>query len=507
MANVSPCTDALEKTRRHRYATPMLTEAVQGEPRTIIVISDLHLGGAYPSKEHPRGFRMCSRPRLLAEFIGSLARREQTARLELVINGDFVDFLAEEYEGGFRPFAGNAEAAVRVLKRLCNAEERPEEALVFQALRALVADGHRLTILVGNHDVELAIPEVRGVLVGALGGPTPRLRFVDDEAYVVGGAHIEHGNRYDGFNAIAGGALEALRAGDTTAFQPPPGSHMVATVMNPLKKEYPFIDLLKPETEAAIPVLLALDPTKRRLLGRVAKLKYQAARRQRRIDAGDRVLIAADLSQDTRAEPELTPDQALDLLLREVLANDGGLRDSLQAVVATARVELIAPGRQDVAMTPEETFQLARLLLTGGDRVRTLKRVLAVLDRDLSFELKVEADDKFLKGAGDPDAEVRFVVFGHTHLKKAVNLGTRLYLNSGTWADLIPFPEWILRQSEHETEDIVLARLREFLKDMCEGNLDRWIEFRPAFVRLKFDGKRVVSAQLETFTSEQTATP
>lgn len=53
----------------------------------LIVISDLHLGGTEPY--------MMSQPQQLAAFIehlSTVAAGDET--LELVINGDFIDFLA-----------------------------------------------------------------------------------------------------------------------------------------------------------------------------------------------------------------------------------------------------------------------------------------------------------------------------------------------------------------------------------------------------------------------------
>jgi len=69
----------------------------------IYAISDLHLGGAAPSDGKP-GFQMCSergRERL-AEFIRHIRTRHLSPGVsyplaaELIINGDFIDFLAEQ---------------------------------------------------------------------------------------------------------------------------------------------------------------------------------------------------------------------------------------------------------------------------------------------------------------------------------------------------------------------------------------------------------------------------
>ena len=54
-------------------------------PRQIVIISDLHLGG-------PTGFQMMRHPEALTRFIHELAAEARAT--ELVIAGDFVDFLA-----------------------------------------------------------------------------------------------------------------------------------------------------------------------------------------------------------------------------------------------------------------------------------------------------------------------------------------------------------------------------------------------------------------------------
>src|SRR5690348_14500830 len=64
--------------------------------RRVYVISDLHLGGAPDGRANGRGFRIFTRTPELVSFIDAVARRPAgDPRVELVINGDFVDFLAE----------------------------------------------------------------------------------------------------------------------------------------------------------------------------------------------------------------------------------------------------------------------------------------------------------------------------------------------------------------------------------------------------------------------------
>src|SRR5580658_315329 len=90
--------------------------------RQVYVISDLHLGGRPAAAGDPasRGFRMCTRGDALAGFIRSLAERPSgTTRTELVINGDFVDFLAEtDKSGAFVPFTRPAQEAAAKLEAI-----------------------------------------------------------------------------------------------------------------------------------------------------------------------------------------------------------------------------------------------------------------------------------------------------------------------------------------------------------------------------------------------------
>src|SRR5579864_5175402 len=88
--------------------------------RNLFVISDLHLGGKppLPGAADSRGFRLCTQVDALANFVGLVADRPPGAGTELVINGDFVDFLAHQHEDGakWRPFLPDSETALSVLQ-------------------------------------------------------------------------------------------------------------------------------------------------------------------------------------------------------------------------------------------------------------------------------------------------------------------------------------------------------------------------------------------------------
>ena len=138
-------------------------------------VSDLHLGGAKP-------FQIFGSTQELVGLVDMLAAVSPRRRVALVINGDFIDFLAEEPSTYFDP-----DGATAKLDRIMgDATFKP----VFDALRSFLRTQHRtLVINLGNHDLELALPWVRAHLTAALCGDDlaamARLHFVCDGSGVL----------------------------------------------------------------------------------------------------------------------------------------------------------------------------------------------------------------------------------------------------------------------------------------------------------------------------------
>ncbi|WP_437491586.1 metallophosphoesterase [Sorangium sp. So ce1014] len=476
--------------------------------RQVFIISDLHLGGAYPSVEHPRGFRILTRTDVLTAFVEQvLARSEPT---ELVINGDFVDFLAEEDRPGrWVPFVSDPEEATRRLDRIVE-----RDAPFFRALRDLVHKGHRLTVLLGNHDIELSLPLVRRRLkehIGALDAST--FSFVyDGEAYVIGDALIEHGNRYDGFNIVDHDKLRQLRSVQSRllwpdngiAFKPPAGSRLVTNIMNEIKGDYPFVDLLKPETEATIPILLAIDPGLRRHFVAVLRL-HREANKHAPVAPG-RPRYASDMAASTvpiDAVENANGAPSDEDLLVSTLADVMGPEDARSFVDTLENDPERIATSSDIAGGGKSTaLSLVRL---AGMKSESLERRLPVLltavrtlQNDKTFEEDSETDRAFLDAATRlASVGFRWIIFGHTHLAKKVSLGDATYLNTGTWADLIRFPKEILSGSTEQA----MAGLRTFVHDLRTDGYKKWIKFAPTYVRLDVDDDTVKHAELIRYTS------
>ncbi|HYV98067.1 MAG TPA: hypothetical protein VE967_11475 [Gemmatimonadaceae bacterium] len=495
--------------------------------RQTFIISDLHLGGVYARDAAPndRGFRICTHANDLARFIDALtAKPAGDPMIELVINGDLVDFLAERnaQTGEFASFNFDQDAALRKLGDIVT-----RDRVIFDALGRFLARGHRLVILLGNHDIELTMPAVRAALaraVGAMRGTD--YEFVPgDEAYVVGDTLIEHGNRYDAWNMVDHEGLQRIAASLSRsqravreAFTPPPGSEMVARVINPIKEQYKFVDLLKPETGAVVPLLLALEPGFRSVMGKVALLAARARNAVRvsvqkptqaagigsDIGSWDSMdSFGSDIASGFDASAPAAPtdgDGALDALLREQLGADAGAVRSVlnENAPRTAGSDISTFGE-----IVDRTVGMARLLLatSGTDHRARLNALLAAfrsLQNDQTFDETVETAKEYLDAAtGLASNGIRNVVFGHTHMAKRIPLPSGgFYLNSGTWADVMEFPRNIVAGDR----DTALARLGEFVQNLVDGNFSSYALFRPTYVRLDVAADGTAAASLCRYT-------
>jgi UDP-2,3-diacylglucosamine pyrophosphatase LpxH len=499
--------------------------------RRVYVISDLHLGGDYPKPDErgKRGFRLCTHVDDLVHFVDALAQAVAgDASIELILNGDTVDFLAERDidSDSWSSFTGDQDEAVAKFNTIV--ERDPQ---VFDSLHNFLECGGRLTILLGNHDIELSLPSVRAALRRAVGvRPGHDFEFIyDGEAYIVGDALIEHGNRYDAWNQVDFDALRRFRSllsrrqavPEEYKFDPPAGSKMVTSVINPIKLEYPFVDLLKPEEEVVAPMLLALEPGFRWLIAKIAKLLYST--RDHGLEkanlpawGGD---VHAKIARNTpkfggnmvAAKPSTAGQRSFSDYdaLREVLQNalhehaDGLLRE-IEPSGANAHVAPAFGAEIGAKEAIDRARGIARLITSRDSaslerRLPALLKAIRCIQGQDTFVPEIETAAEYLKAARELATRgFRYVVFGHTHKPKQVSLGTgRYYLNSGAWADILRFPIEILTLPEAQA----LSQLYPFVKAIEVGDFSQWTTFYPTYVRLELDESNTVArAELRTFS-------
>lgn len=427
----------------------------------ILVISDLHLGGS-------EDFQICpakGREKLVAFINWATSQISEVQKLKLVVNGDFVDFLAEADPSGsysaFNVDEGRASAKFRSICRDCRD--------VFAALNNYVRSGGGLTLLLGNHDIELCLPAVRQELLKQLGdGP---VEFVyDNQALVIGPVLIEHGNRYDAWNMVNHNQLRAIRSQlsrreSSASFAAQPGSELVAEVMNPLKERFAFIDLLKPETGAVVPIVAVLDPTVWRNIEQVLRARVETWWR----DQFD--VHGSPAQSDFVAAAHNTSARSDSIQIPAALSQPFELANELIA-------ETSISGDDRVGWV--STFSIHALLKAFRNRAGPLNH---------SFTVDVE-DDAYLKPAQSiADRGFKVVVFGHTHLAKYVSLGnSAVYLNTGTWADLMRLPKGVFSAGEDEA----CLALKGFLADVRENRIDGYRRQIPTFACINLDSKDAV---------------
>ena len=203
----------------------------------LLVLSDVHLSQTHPlDPSEPLWMRYRRADRHpdaeYASLLDALLARYPNEPIEVAWNGDVLDFDAPWVKDGQSSFdeypttdAGCAGQVRRIVK---------DHPVWFGATAKLLARGHRVTILSGNHDIELAWPGARAALRDEMKRilaeqKTPlddatldqRLRFRAWFHVTESGVYLEHGSQYDVFNGVRYAMLPFTR--DRAAIHPQMG--------------------------------------------------------------------------------------------------------------------------------------------------------------------------------------------------------------------------------------------------------------------------------------------
>ncbi|WP_437545619.1 metallophosphoesterase [Sorangium sp. So ce367] len=453
--------------------------------RRVIVISDLHIGG----HKSP----MLGHPEVLADFLRQLAAYEGHDELELVIAGDFIDFLAEE---PLEPWTPTEDRAVEKLEAMF--QRLPS---LFNAFALCAQRLPRFTILVGNHDIELAYPRVRESLFRQLGTNPHRCHFVvGNDAYRVGELLVEHGNRYDPWNAVDHDGLRQIASAASRRERAPrslevcPGALLVHGAMNPLKERYHFIDLLKPEGKILALLFLEMEPTivKKHLreLFRLAS-SWVAQRYRKAVWTADGDGIAPTHERLVAGEDaaDMLPVEVRRAFYQELAEIEarqerhigaGGVLDALHTIVL---------GREEDGLSA----MFARGEAIPRERLRKIQVALrSVPNRTEVFEEGfVDGDCHSAAKKLAETGTIKVVVMGHTHLAREIALpGGGYYINTGTWADLIRVDQSLL-----EDTDAGRDALEAWLLRITTNQLHGIREHRPSYADVRLNDGRIAQDQ------------
>ena len=226
-------------------ATPVENSesAIPAKPLPVkkikVVVSDLHLGkGRLLEKGGINSLEEFYYGEKLVEFIhyySSGVYRDY--EVELIINGDFLNFLQCDYKGHFLSVITES-VTLEILKEIVKGH-----AHVFQAMAEFASKpGNTITYVVGNHDQGMLWPACRAFLNQVIGTP---IRF-KNIVYFFDGVHIEHGHMHEAANRMDPKKFFLKKDLVEPILNLPLGSHFFLEVVLKIKQHYPHVDKIRP---------------------------------------------------------------------------------------------------------------------------------------------------------------------------------------------------------------------------------------------------------------------
>jgi len=437
-----------------------------------IIISDLHLGAGFVPDNPLEDFVTDDE---FAEFLGMITAEsdEKTMDVELIVNGDMIEFLQVPATDVFNPRHIYPSEMYRLSSETASINK---VALVieghltfFAALRNFInpADPHRqITIIKGNHDVNLHWAAVQDVIREAIGATGDRRGLLAFEKRQVSreGIYVEHGNQYvekvnrfDNFEE----PFDPKRPGE---LETPPGSVFVIDFFNDVEREKWWLDAVKPIT-SLIWYCFALDfAFAARLLVnflRVAPILVVGS-----FPVEDESGIVAQMDQ-LRQQMEDEDEVAA---LGERYATDEVFRREFNTRVdQMMRVVEAWP-------SPEKALPITLEKVRESEAMDNARDIAELTE----ISLRQMAQTKIV------EEHVQVVVFGHTHQAICEQLDGGMYLNSGTWV---------------------------WWRDFAGTDIETWKEFyahpdrftRPhylAYVRVDYDEENHPCARLLDYTGQ-----
>jgi UDP-2,3-diacylglucosamine pyrophosphatase LpxH len=426
---------------------------------SLLVLSDVHLGSDLNDFGRP-----IRRSRRVDEDLVKLVthyRRHSppSDRWHLVVAGDFIDFVGmtvraegveleterskEEREHGL----GNAVDHVRVKLQLVVERHRD----VFDALAGFVADGHALTFIHGNHDLEFYWDAVKDDLRSLLFARASaarhdaidgamfdgRISFHPWFFYVAGLAYIEHGHQYDAFCASQY-VMAPLSPADPRRIARSVSDVLLRFVVRPTRGMHEY-----GHDKHGVADYLAFAMK----LGMFGLL--QLARRYASA-IGELFRVRREQLSGAASMPREEHERAVALLAGATPA--GVERMSALAALQVAPVTHTVGGILASVLLDRLALGFLALLSLLVVAVLTIVQVVhswwagpcialawALGHRQLARQRTVDPGERMIERAAALATlfPAAFVVMGHTHspAKMAINDGEATYINVGSWAE------------------------------------------------------------------------
>ena len=167
--------------------------------------------------------------------------------VELVINGDFLDFLNVPYLGEFEEGI-TEEIALAKLSAIFTAHHR----VMLELKKFASKPNKKITYLIGNHDTELFFEKVREKITREWDPegeyPSTRVKVIADQDRIryEEGIEIRHGNQFEASNAMDFQDPFILLSNGIKVLNIPWGSIYVLKIINRLKWQRANVDKIRP---------------------------------------------------------------------------------------------------------------------------------------------------------------------------------------------------------------------------------------------------------------------
>ncbi len=433
----------------------------------LLVVSDLHLAA----------------PGLLDSFhqgpaLTAFLRAHAAPGITLVIAGDGLDLLQTDP----RPATLDMSRAPDLIERtLAAIVAEPWGQDLFAAFGTFLDQGAHVVMIPGNHDPELHDPITKALLLRALGraddhpgldihtGDAPYRAQLGRWEVIVG-----HGHRSDPFNDVDPEKIRRAIATADPNLSLPPGLRLVLNAINRFKRardpvtgepRFSFIDLLKPEKPSVPLLLLYLDlplalAGLAEAFGPIGHAILRGARRR---------LMGGPTLAPSNVDDDMDPIEAIG----EGLAEGFDEAERRSPAGCVGKLEAMLEGAEGSA---------EGMLATHGGYRFLLRAFLRAASHDGTFfdPAVASGDDRriikeYLDGAQGP----RVVIAGHTHAARDIRDGERVYLNTGTWSDLMRMRDLVDR-----------ATVEAFADELARNNVRR-IQ-RPTYAVVTAEGPKLL---------------
>lgn len=159
------------------------------------------------------------------------------ADVELILNGDILNLIQVDYRGYYSPIL-TEEISIEKLRSVIKGQQR-----LFTALNRFSSiPNHRITYIVGNHDVDMIWDKCKEIFQEAVGNPILFKNF----SYTVDGVHYEHGHQREATNRLNPKKMFLTKGLKQPILNLPWGSHFVINLVVPTKFERPAVDKVRP---------------------------------------------------------------------------------------------------------------------------------------------------------------------------------------------------------------------------------------------------------------------